>query len=201
MSALASDVELLLLDEPTAGLDPLMEAVFQDCIRDATAEGVTVLLSSHILAQVEVLADSISIIRQGRIVEMGTLSELRHLTRTTVTVEHVHDPDPLAELPGVHDLRHEAGRLHFEVDGEHMDAVVQALATLGAPKVLVVDSSDNQNLRLSTRNLAQASFLDIRGLNVYDILRFPKLLISEASLRQVEARLSGVKSDAVKEVA
>jgi large subunit ribosomal protein L4 len=77
----------------------------------------------------------------------------------------------------------------------------QALATLGLPKVLVVDSGDNVNVRLSTRNLAQASFLDIRGLNVYDILRFPKLLISETSLRQVEARLSGAKSDAEKEVA
>jgi large subunit ribosomal protein L4 len=77
----------------------------------------------------------------------------------------------------------------------------QVLVTLGAPKALVVDSGDNQNLRLSTRNLALASFLDIRGLNVYDILRFPKLLISETSLRTIEARLSGVKSEAVKEVA
>lgn len=80
-------------------------------------------------------------------------------------------------------------------------AFAQALATLGAPKALVVDSGDNKNLRLSTRNLADASFLDVRGLNVYDILRFPKLLISESSLRQVEARLTGVKSEAPKEVA
>src|SRR5690625_955011 len=83
ISALASDVELLLLDEPTAGLDPLMEVIFQQAIREVKAAGRTVLLSSHILAQVEVLADRISIIRQGRIVETGSLSELRHMTRTT----------------------------------------------------------------------------------------------------------------------
>jgi ABC-2 type transport system ATP-binding protein len=131
ISALASDVELLLLDEPTAGLDPLMEAVFQDCIRDATAEGVTVLLSSHILAQVEVLADRISIIRQGRIVESGTLRDLRHLTRTTVTVELDEAPDRLSGLPGVHDLHHVDGQVRFEVDGDHVDEVVRTLAPLG----------------------------------------------------------------------
>ena len=91
ISALASDVELLLLDEPTAGLDPLMEAVFQECIREAKDAGRTVLLSSHILAQVEALADRVSIIRSGRIVETGTLSELRHLSRTTITVGLEHD--------------------------------------------------------------------------------------------------------------
>ena len=98
ISALASDVELLLLDEPTAGLDPLMEAVFQDCIRQAKDAGRTVLLSSHILAQVEALADRVSIIRSGRIVETGTLSELRHLSRTTITVGLEHDVPALAEM-------------------------------------------------------------------------------------------------------
>src|SRR5690625_213242 len=87
ISALASDVELLLLDEPTAGLDPLMEVIFQQAIREVKAAGRTVLLSSHILAQVEVLADRISIVRQGRIVETGSLSDLRHMTRTTVIAE------------------------------------------------------------------------------------------------------------------
>jgi ABC-2 type transport system ATP-binding protein len=131
VSALASDVELLLLDEPTAGLDPLMEAVFQDCIRDVKAAGRTVLLSSHILAQVEVLADRISIIRQGRIVESGTLSELRHLTRTTITVETGAPADGLAQLPGVHDLQRIDGQVRFEVDGERVDETVRALAPLG----------------------------------------------------------------------
>ena len=131
ISALASDVELLLLDEPSAGLDPLMEAVFQDCIREVKAAGRTVLLSSHILAQVEVLADRISIIRQGAIVESGTLSELRHLTRTTVTAETAQPADSLGGLPGVHDLQATNGRIRFEVDGEHLDPVVRELASLG----------------------------------------------------------------------
>jgi ABC-2 type transport system ATP-binding protein len=131
IAALASDVELLLLDEPTAGLDPLMEAVFQDYIREAKAAGRTVLLSSHILAQVEVLADRISIIRLGRIVESGTLAELRHLTRTTVTAETTHPPDRLASLPGVHDLHPVDGQIRFEVDGDHLDATVRELAALG----------------------------------------------------------------------
>jgi ABC-2 type transport system ATP-binding protein len=99
IAALASDVELLLLDEPTAGLDPLMEAVFQECIREARDAGRTVLLSSHILAQVEVLADRISIIRQGRIVESGTLAELRHLTRTTITAETDRPPTGWPSCP------------------------------------------------------------------------------------------------------
>ena len=87
VAALASDAELLLLDEPTSGLDPLMEAVFQDTVREITGEGRTVLLSSHILAEVEALCDRVSIIRAGRTVESGTLADLRHLTRTSITVE------------------------------------------------------------------------------------------------------------------
>src|SRR6195256_2916787 len=87
IAALASDVELLLLDEPTSGLDPLMEDVFRDCIASERNNGRTVLLSSHILAEVEALCDRISIIRNGRTVETGTLSELRHLTRTSVSAE------------------------------------------------------------------------------------------------------------------
>src|SRR5687767_3612526 len=131
IAALSSDVELLLLDEPTAGLDPLMEAVFQACIREATAAGRTVLLSSHILAQVEVLADRISIIRQGRIVETGSLRDLRHLTRTSVAAIVDRPADAIAALPGVHDVRSEGGQVTFEVDGEAMPAVVRELATLG----------------------------------------------------------------------
>ncbi len=131
ISTLASDVELLLLDEPTAGLDPLMEAVFQDCIREVKQAGRTVLLSSHILAQVEVLADRISIIRQGAIVESGTLRELRHLTRTTFTVETDQAADALAGLPGIHAFRQVDGQVRFEVDGERVDEVLRELAPLG----------------------------------------------------------------------
>ena len=130
IAALASDVELLLLDEPTAGLDPLMEAVFQECIREAKAAGRTVLLSSHILAQVEVLADQISIIRQGRIVETGSLTELRHLTRTSVDAITNRPAASLADLPGVHGLQSEDGHVRFEVDGEHLSTVVRRLGDL-----------------------------------------------------------------------
>ncbi|GGC37763.1 ABC transporter ATP-binding protein [Brevibacterium sediminis] len=127
ISALASDVELLLLDEPTAGLDPLMEAVFQDCIRTAKDAGRTVLLSSHILAQVEALADRVSIIRSGRIVETGTLSELRHLSRTTITVGLEHDVPALSEMTGVHDLVREGSRLHFSADTAQLPRIMRAL--------------------------------------------------------------------------
>jgi ABC-2 type transport system ATP-binding protein len=131
IAALAADVELLLLDEPTAGLDPLMEAVFQERIRAAKAAGTTVLLSSHILAQVEVLADRISIIRKGRVVETGTLAELRHLQRTTVVAEVGRPADALAGLPGVHGLRSDHGQVRFEVDGDQVDSVFRRLAELG----------------------------------------------------------------------
>ena len=127
ISALASDVELLLLDEPTAGLDPLMEAVFQECIREAKDAGRTVLLSSHILAQVEALADRVSIIRSGRIVETGTLSELRHLSRTTITVGLEHDVPALSEMTGVHDLVREGSRLHFSADTAQLPRIMRTL--------------------------------------------------------------------------
>ncbi|MFF9297612.1 ATP-binding cassette domain-containing protein [Streptomyces althioticus] len=134
VAALASDAELLLLDEPTAGLDPLMEVVFQDVITEAKAAGRTVLLSSHILAQVEKLADRVSIVRQGRTVQTGTLGELRHLTRTTVEAETERPAADLARLPGVHDLRtvdEATGRIRFTVDGAQVGAAVRALTDLG----------------------------------------------------------------------
>ncbi|MGD9485104.1 ABC transporter ATP-binding protein [Streptomyces sp. TRM70308] len=131
VAALASDAELLLLDEPTAGLDPLMEVVFQDVIGEAKATGRTVLLSSHILAQVEKLCDRVSIVRLGQVVQAGTLSELRHLTRTTVEAETERPVDGLDTLPGVHDLRTEDGRLRCAVDGAELDAVIRRLSAAG----------------------------------------------------------------------
>jgi ABC-2 type transport system ATP-binding protein len=132
----ASDAELLLLDEPTAGLDPLMEVVFQDVIQQARAAGKTVLLSSHILAQVEKLADRVSIIRSGRIVQSGTLGELRHLTRTTIEAETERPADGLDALPGVHDVRTEDGRVHFSVDGARLDAAVRLLSEHGVRSLI-----------------------------------------------------------------
>jgi len=132
VAALASDAELLLLDEPTSGLDPLMEATFQDCVRDLKAEGRTVLLSSHILAEAEALSDRVSIIRAGRIVQTGTLTDLRRLTHTTVLVQTERPADRLDELPGVlAATRVDGDRVSVEVDSEHLDGVMAYLAPLG----------------------------------------------------------------------
>lgn len=131
VAALASDAELLLLDEPTSGLDPLMEAVFQDYINELRGDGRTVLLSSHILAEVEALCDRVSIIRLGRTVESGTLTELRHLTRTSIAVETLRPVSGIDGLPGVHDLQLEDSRARFDVDTAHLDEVVRHLSGLG----------------------------------------------------------------------
>jgi polyether ionophore transport system ATP-binding protein len=132
IAALASDVELLLLDEPTSGLDPLMEAAFRDWITaEERARGRTVLLSSHILAEVEALCDRVSIIRAGRIVESGTLAELRHLTRTSIAAELAGPPDGLAALPGVHNFQAQDGRVRFDVDNQALDAALRRLTAVG----------------------------------------------------------------------
>ncbi len=131
IAALASDVELLLLDEPTAGLDPLMEAVFRECVNEERDGGRTVLLSSHILAEVEALCDHVSIIRSGRIVETGTLAELRHLRRTTVVASLAGPAEGLAGLAGVHDLVVDDSTVRCEVDPGHLDEVLRALTAVG----------------------------------------------------------------------
>ncbi|MBA9001638.1 ABC transporter ATP-binding protein [Thermomonospora cellulosilytica] len=130
VAAFASDVELYILDEPTSGLDPLMDAVFRECVHEAKRAGRTVLLSSHILAEVEALADRISIIREGRIAESGTMAELRHLTRTTITVETARPLTGLDSLPGVHGLHVDGVHARFEVDPEHLGPVHRHLAEL-----------------------------------------------------------------------
>ena len=131
VAALASDAELLLLDEPTSGLDPLMETVFQDCIEEVRRAGRTVLLSSHILAEVEALCDRVSIIRAGRTVETGTLADLRHLTRTSIDVETVQAPDGLDRLAGVHNLVVDDHRARFDVDTSRLDEALKRLGALG----------------------------------------------------------------------
>jgi ABC-2 type transport system ATP-binding protein len=131
IAALASDVELLLLDEPTAGLDPLMEVVFQDFTRQAKAAGKTVFLSSHILAQVEKLCDKVSIIRLGKVVQSGTLAELRHLTRTAIDADTTQAVTGLDQLPGVHNVETGDHRVRFDVDAEHLDGAVRALSQFG----------------------------------------------------------------------
>jgi ABC-2 type transport system ATP-binding protein len=127
VAALASDVELYLLDEPTSGLDPLMETVFQDVVHELRRQGRTVLLSSHILSEVEALCDRVTIIRNGRSAESGTFAELRHLTRTTVNVETATPPSDLAEIAGVHDLVQQDSRATFSVDSAQLNEVLTHL--------------------------------------------------------------------------
>ena len=146
IAALASDVELLIFDEPTAGLDPLMEAAFRECVEEERHSGRTVLLSSHILSEVEALCERVTIIRAGRTAESGTLAELRHLTRTSISADLARPPAGLQQLPGVHDLdlqdftsrgadRHGATRLgarvRCEVDSDKLDDVLRQLADAG----------------------------------------------------------------------
>jgi ABC-2 type transport system ATP-binding protein len=127
----SSRAELFLLDEPTSGLDPLMEAVFRECVTEERTKGRTMLLSSHILAEVEALCDRVSIIRDGRNVETGTLGELRHLSRVSITAETVRQVSGLADVPGVHDLVAEGTRLHAQVDPSALDEVLRRLSDVG----------------------------------------------------------------------
>ncbi len=127
VAALAADVELYVLDEPTSGLDPLMEATFQTCIRELKAEGKTVLLSSHILAEAEALCDQLTIIREGKKVTSGTLAELRHLTRTQVKVVTAHPVTGLNKLSGVHNIQVQGTTAEFEVEADLMDGVMRHL--------------------------------------------------------------------------
>ncbi|BDM73704.1 ABC transporter ATP-binding protein [Streptomyces nigrescens] len=131
VAAFASDVDLLILDEPTSGLDPLMEEVFQNCVAEERDRGRTVLLSSHVLSEVEALCDRVSIIRKGRTVESGSLGELRHLTRTSIVAELAGPPNGLSALPGVHDLDVRGHRVRLQVDTDKLDAVLRALGTSG----------------------------------------------------------------------
>lgn len=137
IAALASDVELLILDEPTSGLDPLMETTFRECVADEGRRGRTVLLSSHVLAEVEALCDRVTIIRSGRVVDSGSLSELRHLARTTVTAELAGPSRRLAELSGIHDLTIDGLRIRCDVDPERLDPVLLELASVGTHGLVV----------------------------------------------------------------
>jgi ABC-2 type transport system ATP-binding protein len=136
VAALASDVELLILDEPTSGLDPLMENVFQEVVGQAKRRGASVLLSSHILAQVQTLADRLSIIRDGAIVSSGTLTELRGNTRTTVHAVLDRVPAP-AELATLHEVRLDGGRLSATVESDRIGQAMTLLAGYGLASLTV----------------------------------------------------------------
>jgi ABC-2 type transport system ATP-binding protein len=129
VAAFSSDVELYLLDEPTSGLDPLMEAVFQEVVQEISAAGRSILLSSHILSEVEALCDRVTIIRAGRAAETGTFEELRHLTRTSVVVDTAEPLASVQEWPGVHDARVHDGHAEFSVDPGQLNHVLEHLVT------------------------------------------------------------------------
>jgi len=138
VAALATRADLLLLDEPTSGLDPLMEAAFRECINEAKGRGQTVFLSSHILSEVEALCDRVGILRAGRLVDEGTLSELRHLSAQTVEVTFDGPAPQLPELPGVQVRGAGANALRFEVAGP----VGPLLAALGDQRVATLSSRE-----------------------------------------------------------
>jgi ABC-2 type transport system ATP-binding protein len=148
VAALASRAELLILDEPTSGLDPLMEAAFTDCIQEIKKEGRSVLLSSHIFSEVEKLADTITIIKEGVTVESGTLTQLRHLTRTRVSVILKKDASALRTFRGVNDFRAEGQHISFSLDNEEMPAVLEQIAVLD-PIGLTVNPPSLEDLFLS----------------------------------------------------
>ncbi len=147
VAGLASNAELLILDEPTSGLDPLMEQVFTECIREVKAEGRSVLLSSHVFAEVEKLCDTVTIIREGQTVEAGRLDALRHLHRTTVSIVLDRDASVLAHVPGVNDLVVDGSKATFTVGGSELGAVLRALSAY-SPTSLVSSPPSLEDLFL-----------------------------------------------------
>ena len=135
ISAFASEADVYILDEPTSGLDPLMEKIFQENVKEAKAAGKSVLLSSHILSEVEKVCDKIAIIREGKIIETGTLSEMRHLTRTQLTIKTKEPVPSLSEIKGVHNPVASVDGLTFQVDTEELAEVIRYISSYGVVKL------------------------------------------------------------------
>lgn len=135
IAAFASDAEFYILDEPTSGLDPLMERLFQEYILEAKNEGKSILLSSHILSEVERLCDKVSIIREGKIIESGSLEELRYLTRTRIILETKKPVDSLKDLKGVHDIEKTEKGLTFQVDTEELGNIMKYISNFQITKL------------------------------------------------------------------
>ncbi|NLP28651.1 MAG: ABC transporter ATP-binding protein [Clostridia bacterium] len=138
IAALSVDVDLYIFDEPTSGLDPLMEAVFQEEVEKLKNDGKAILLSSHILSEVERLADKVVIIRQGKIVETGTLDQLRHLTRSTVTLVTEANINKMASVKGVYDFAPKGDYATFSIDNNHINEVLAKAVELGVKKLEIV---------------------------------------------------------------
>ncbi|WP_010529182.1 ABC transporter ATP-binding protein [Lentibacillus jeotgali] len=135
IAAFVSDVDLYILDEPTSGLDPLMERTFQECVMKAKVEGKSILLSSHILSEVERLCDCVGIIRDGKIIESGSMDELRHLTRTNLKVETKQPITALDEMTGIHNVERKEHMLSLQVDTENLDDVIRHISQFGVAKL------------------------------------------------------------------
>ncbi|MFD1851714.1 ABC transporter ATP-binding protein [Oceanobacillus bengalensis] len=135
IAAFAQEADLYILDEPTSGLDPLMENVFQECVLEAKKLGKSVLLSSHILSEVEKLCDRVGIIRGGKMIETGTLSEMRHLTRTNFTVKTKEPITDLNKMKGIYNLEEKNAELSFQVDTEEIDAIIRYISGFGIVKL------------------------------------------------------------------
>jgi ABC-2 type transport system ATP-binding protein len=127
IGALATRAELLVLDEPTSGLDPLMEVTFRECVTEARHHGQTVFLSSHILSEVEALCDRVGILRDGRLVDQGTLDDLRHLSAVTLEIDYTGAAPDLAGIDGLEIIDSDGGRLRCRLQGSP-DPVIKALA-------------------------------------------------------------------------
>ena len=161
VAAFARPARLYIFDEPTSGLDPLMESVFRSEVERVRGEGATVLLSSHILSEVEQLCDRVTIVRAGRAVETGTLDELRHLTRTSFRVATGASLAEVAAIPGVHDAREEAGHLVFDVDGGDLETVLAALTRAGVTALTATPPSlEELFLRHYGERIAEPSTVD-----------------------------------------
>lgn len=135
ISAFASDADLFIFDEPTAGLDPLMERIFQQLVKEVSTEGKSVFLSSHILSEVEKLCQKVSIIREGKIIESGSLEEMRHLTRNNIVVQTEKEIPDLKEWKGVHHLVEENGELVFQADSEELPHLMRHISQYGIIKL------------------------------------------------------------------
>ncbi len=140
IAALMTRAPLLVMDEPTSGLDPLMEATFQDCLREAKARGQTILLSSHILSEVEAVCDRVAVLRRGVLVEHGTLAELRHLHAHSVEATYEGEPPDLEGLPGIEDVYVRDGIIRLQVTGS-TDPLLKALAAAHVPSIQMREPS------------------------------------------------------------
>ena len=131
IAALSVDAELYIFDEPTSGLDPLMETIFQQEVNELKQAGKAILLSSHILSEVEHLATKIVVIKQGKVVESGSLADLRHLTRSTITLETSQPVSPLTSLTAVHDFK-------ATTDSAAINEILVHATKLGIKKIDIV---------------------------------------------------------------